>query len=110
MRAFTSVVRRKGEQKIPKIVREYTPDHPVARMIASGDCWVNAWVVQMTTPWAIIAKRTGINEKRLREFEGGAEPSPIEIETLAVLWYVTPQGLTESIRNDQRRERAHSDQ
>jgi hypothetical protein len=91
------VSRRKGELPIVKTVRDYTPGHPVAKMIATGDFWVNAWIVQMTTPWTIIAKRTGIKERRLRAFEAGSVPSPAEIDGLAALWHVPPEGLRQSI-------------
>lgn len=53
--------------------------------------------MQMTTPHAVIVRRTGIAEARLWEFAMGAEPTADEIEVLAALWYVKPDGLAESI-------------
>lgn len=89
--------RRKGERPIPKIVRPYTPDHAVARSIASGDGWFNAWVGQMRTPYVVLTKKTGIAEARLFELSAGQPPTLAEIEALAKLWLVPPEGLIASI-------------
>jgi hypothetical protein len=94
---MTTIVYRKGERPIAKEVRAYTPDHPVAKWIADGDHWMVAWVGQMCTPWATITKKTGITRERIGELDDGADPTPEEIEKLAALWWVTPEGLRRSI-------------
>lgn len=91
------MVYRKGERPIEKQIRAYTPDHPVARWIADGDHWLTAWVGQSTTSWATIIRKTKITEARLLEFQWGSEPTDDEIEKLATLWFVTPEGLRRSI-------------
>lgn len=85
-----------------KTVRPYGADHPVAGAIESGSRWFDAWVMQRVTPYAVITRRTGISESRLFEFARGAEPTRAEIEALAALWYVTPDGLAESIEHSVR--------
>lgn len=107
----TDIVYRKGERPIEKKVVDYSPDHPVASAIADGDHWMDAWLGQMCTPRAEIKRKTGITEDRIEALTyDDVMPTPTEIEALANLWYVTPEGLMESICNGQRRERAHPDQ
>ncbi|QUM70833.1 hypothetical protein [Sphingopyxis granuli] len=91
------MVYRKGERRLAKGVRSYSPDHPVARWIAEGDRWLTAWVGQMNTPWPAITRKTGIARARIEELNQGGEPTDDEIEKLAALWFVTPEGLRRSI-------------
>jgi hypothetical protein len=95
-------VRRKGERKIVKTVEPYGADHSVARAIGRGSRWFDAWVMQRVTPYAVIARRTGIAESRMVDFARGAVPTRAEIEALAMFWYVTPDGLAESIEQSRR--------
>lgn len=88
---------RKDERRIVKQVRPYNSDHPVALSIRSGSRWFNAWVAQMATPYPKLTKRTGIPGERLLALSHGAEPSPAEVEALAAAWFVTPEGLSQSI-------------
>lgn len=91
------MVYRKGERPVVKEVAPYTPEHPVARWIADGDSWVMAWVGQMTTPWPVISRKTGIPMERIEELDDGEEPTDEEVEKLAALWWTTPTGLRKSI-------------
>lgn len=100
--------RRKGERRIVKEVRPYTADHPVAGSIRRGSYWFDAWVTEMTTSYPVLTKRTNISHERLMEMSHGAEASADEVALLAAAWYVTPEGLMESIRDGQRRRRAHN--
>ena len=93
----TDMVYRKGERAVAKEIRAYTSDHPVAKWIADGDHWLTAWVGQMCTPWQTITKKTGIARERIDELNDDAEPTPDELELLAKLWWVTPEGLRRSI-------------
>src|SRR5690606_1540696 len=95
--------RRKGERPIYKKVRAYAPDHPVARRIAEGDHWLNAWIGQMATPWPTLTRKARIPLERLRQFERGADPTQEEIQALATLWLVPLEGLWESIEKSRRR-------
>lgn len=104
------MVHRKGERRLVKEVRPYAPDHPVAESIRRGSKWFDAWVGQMTTSYPVLTKRTKIASERLTQLSHGAEPTMVEVELLAAVWYVTPEGLMESKRDGQRRERAHPDQ
>lgn len=88
---------RKGFPRIAKAVRPFTPDHPVAGSITRGSRWFDAWTAQMTTPYVQIAKKTGIAADRLIVFSRGGFPDAAEIEALAALWHVTPEGLRASI-------------
>ncbi len=91
--------RRKGERPIPKTVRPYDADHPVRRWIADGDGdgWFDAWVGQMCTPYAVLTKKTGIAQERLFELSFGEPPTLAEIDALAKVWLVPPEGLIASI-------------
>lgn len=91
------MVYRKGEQRLVKEVRPYTADHPVAESIQRGSKWFDAWVGQMTTSYPVLTKRTKIASERLMELSHGAEPTTVEIELLAAVWFVTPEGLQNSI-------------
>ncbi|MBU0823812.1 MAG: hypothetical protein KKA44_07930 [Alphaproteobacteria bacterium] len=51
----------------------------------------------MCTPWQTITKKTGIARERIDELNDDAEPTPDELELLAELWWVTPEGLRRSI-------------
>lgn len=89
--------RRKGERPIPKVVRPYDADHPVRQWIADGDGWFDAWVGQMCTPYAVLTRKTGIASDRLFELSFGDAPTLAEIEALAQVWLVPPEGLIASI-------------
>lgn len=88
---------RKGERRIVKEVRPYSEDHPVAVSIRSGSQWFNAWVAQMTTSYPVLTKRTKIAGDRLIQLSHGAEPLAAEVELLAAAWFVTTDGLRQSI-------------
>ena len=91
------MVYRKGERPIEKQVVDYSQDHPVARGIADGDHWMDAWLGQMCTPWETITRKTGISRARIEELNDDAEPTSDETDKLAALWWVTPEGLRKSI-------------
>lgn len=95
--------RRKGERPIPKVERAYTPDHPVARRIAAGEVWLAAWVGQMVTPWARLTQKTRISSERLFQLDRGADPTNGEIDALAAVWLVPPEGLRASIEESRTR-------
>jgi len=91
------MVYRKGERPVEKQVVDYSSAHPVASGIADGDHWMDAWLGQMCTPWETITRKTGISRARIEELNDDAEPTADEIEKLATLWWVTPEGLRTSI-------------
>ena len=93
------MVYRKGERPLAKEVREYDSEHPVWRMVRDGDSWIEAWVAQMCTPWEVISRKTKIAMDRLEELCGGEEPTEAEMAALAELWWVTPEGLKQSIED-----------
>ena len=93
------MVYRKGERPVEKRVVDYSPDHPVASGIEDGDHWLDAWLGQMCTPWETITRKTGILRERIEELNDDAEPTQDEIEKLAALWWVTPEGLRRSIED-----------
>ena len=87
----------KGERRIVKGVRPYAEDPPVAVSIRSVSRWFGAWVAQTTTSYPVLTKRTKITGERLTQFSHRAEPSPAEVELLAAVGFVTPEGLRHSI-------------
>lgn len=88
---------RKGFPRLVKPVVPFTPDHPVSNSISRGSQWFSAWVMQMTTPYEKIRRKTGIPTERLAQFSRDAEPNDQEVDALAALWFVTPDGLRQSI-------------
>lgn len=93
------MVYRNGERRTEKHVRAYTPEHPVARLIAEGDGWLLAWVCQMCTPWETVSRKTSIAVERIGELNRGEEPTAEEVERLSLLWWTTPAGLRKSIED-----------
>lgn len=92
------MVYRKGERPISKQVVDYTSDHPVSSGIADGDNWMDAWLGQMCTPWAEITRTTGISQDRIEALTYDDDvPTDEEVEALARIWWVTPDGLRRSI-------------
>ncbi len=91
------MVYRKGERPVVKVIRPYDARHPVAKRIAEGDHWLDAWLGQMSTPWEKIARKTGITRARIEELNDDAEPTGEELDKLAALWRTTPEGLRKAI-------------
>ncbi len=94
--------RRKGEQPVPREVRDFTPDMAVARTIREGDPWFYAWNAQETTGGDRLRKRTGIPTARLKEIESGGPITRVELEALAKAWWITPEGLLASMPHPER--------
>lgn len=90
-------MRRKGERPVPHWHVPWSPAHPVARAIATGSNWFDAWSMQLCTPLAVIGKRTGIPPARCRELSHGAAPTAAELAALAVLWRVSEADVAASI-------------
>jgi hypothetical protein len=89
--------RRKGFPRLVKETGPFTDDHPVARSIGRGSRWFDAWVAQRGTPYAALARKSGVAIARLFELSHGAAPTDAEIAALASPWRVTAEGLRESI-------------
>jgi hypothetical protein len=94
--------RRKGEQQVPRHVREFTPEMAVARTIREGDAWFYAWNAQETTGGDRLRKRTGIPAGRLKEIASGGPITRAELEALAKAWWITPEGLLASMPDPER--------
>lgn len=89
--------RRKGEQPVPREVRDFTPDMPVARMIREGDAWFDAWNAQEATGGDRLRKRSRIPAERLAEIATGSTITGAELQALAKAWWITPEGLLASM-------------
>lgn len=89
--------RRKGFPRLVKATVSFTGDHPVAGAIRRGSRWFDAWVAQMGTPYAPLAKKSGIAAARLFELSHGAAPAAEEIAALVPVWRATPEDLQASI-------------
>ena len=79
-------MRRKFETRLRKQWPPWGDGHPVARSMASGSSWFDAWVGQAATTWPLIERKTGITAARMFELHRGAEPSSDELTKLAGLW------------------------
>ena len=91
------MVYRKGEQPVPYPLDRWSPRHPVARMIATGTRWFDAWASQKTTGYAGLEKLTGIPSRRLRTLSEGGPVSSAEVDGLARAWGVSAEDLIESM-------------
>lgn len=89
------VIPTSAQPDASKIERIYTAD---TRRIAGGDPWLTAWVGQMVTPWARLTKKARIPAERLFQLDRGADPTEAEIDALAAVWLVPPEGLRTSIQ------------
>lgn len=89
--------RRKGEQRLPKMLVQWSDHHPVAQAIGSGDYWFDAWVNQQCTPLGRLAGITGIPILRLLAIARKDAVTQTEIEALARAWCVSASDLLKSI-------------
>jgi len=87
------MMRRKGERPVPKRLVVLTPDSPVRRSIAEGDHWFDAWVAGASTPWARLARDTGVPIRRFIAISGGDHLSRTELDALARAWSVSSTDL-----------------
>lgn len=94
--------RRKGEQPVPKQIVGWSDDHPVAGSMRRGSKWFDAWIGQMTTPYLRLSRRTKIPVERIQEIDSGSPITRVELEALAQAWWITPEGLLQSMPNPQR--------
>lgn len=90
------MTRRKGERSVQRPLQRWTPEHPVARMIATGDRWFAAWTAQMATPYVRLSKVTGIPLPRLDTISRGDVISRAELDALARAWCVSSADLMAS--------------
>ncbi|SMF70465.1 hypothetical protein [Allosphingosinicella indica] len=90
-------MRRKGERLRPILLDTYGPEHGVARAIRDGDRWFGAWQRQKATPYAMLAKRTGIPLARISALDAGDRISRAELDALAIAWSVSTGDLIASI-------------
>jgi len=90
-------MRRKGERPVPKRLAVLAPDSPVRRLMAEGDHWFDAWVAEASTPWARLARDTGIPIRRFIAISGGGHLSRTELEALARAWSVSSTDLISTL-------------
>jgi transcriptional regulator with XRE-family HTH domain len=79
-------MRRKGERPVVTSWPPYGLGHPVARMIAQGDRWLQAWTMQSCVPYERLAKRTGLSMERIFAIEQGSTLTLAEMQALADAW------------------------
>jgi hypothetical protein len=91
------MTRRKGERPVPKRLVVLTPDSPVRRSIAEGDHWFDAWVAEASTPWARLARDTGIPMRRFVAIRDGDRMSRTELDALARAWSVSSGDLLSTL-------------
>jgi hypothetical protein len=85
--------RRKGEKPGLKPLATVSAGHPVLRMIADGDGWFQAWMMQECTPLPMLAKITGIQPSRLASLSNGGPVLRAEVDALARAWSVSSAAL-----------------
>ena len=77
--------------------RPYDETHPVARSIANGSRWFDAWHAQYGRSYDQLAKQSGIVVQRLHGLSGGQPVSCDEIIALASVWGVQREDVIASI-------------
>ncbi len=91
------MTRRKGERALPVYLDHWNEAHPVARSVASGMWWFDAWIAQKTTPLDQLARTTGIPRRRLETICQRDRVWLAEIDALARAWSVSAADLRASI-------------
>lgn len=91
--------RRKFERPILKELEVWSAKHPVARSIASGSHWFEAWLGQKCTPYQVIARKAGISPERSYAIGRNAPITLAEVKALAALWHIEPDDLIASMSN-----------
>lgn len=90
-------MRRKGERPIPISLDHWHRKHPVARTIATGSHWFEAWLMQNNTPLIRLEVLTGIPKRRFIAIQLGDDVSRAEIDALARAWSISSNDLIASI-------------
>jgi hypothetical protein len=90
-------MRHKGQRAIPITLDQWSSSHPVAADIRDGTHWFHAWLAQKCTPYARLAKLTGIPPRRFDAILRGDLVSRAEIDALARAWSVSTNDLIKSI-------------
>ncbi len=95
--AWDAVVRRKGERPLPVYLDTWSDMQPVARAIATGSWWFDAWVAQKATPYDALSRLTGIPQKRLATISARDRVSLAELDALARAWSISAADLRASV-------------
>lgn len=92
-------MRRKGERPLPTRLVRITAASPVVIAIAEGTNWFDAWTSEACTPWARLARTTGIPATRFTALKNGDRISRSEIDALARAWSVSSADLIGTLPN-----------
>jgi hypothetical protein len=65
--------------------------------MATGDPWFFAWTFQSATPFARLARESGISAERINALDRGSQVTRGEIEGLAKAWRVEPADILTSL-------------
>lgn len=90
-------MRRTGEKKLTRIWPEWGPKHPVARNIATGNRWLDAWIGEAATPWEKMSRASGVPMGRIRAISGGDRLTRAELNAFAAAWNVDSQQVEASL-------------
>lgn len=90
-------MRRKGEQKLPKMLERWDPGGHIAQSIETGTHWLDAWLMQNGTPYVRLSALTGIPIQRFPAITRGDAVSRAEIDALARAWSISAGDLIASI-------------
>ncbi len=90
---------RKHAPKLPRdfLYRPYDETHPVARAIATGSSWFEAWCFQYSLTWPRLKRMTGISADRAAQLARGAPITPAELVDLAKACGVQPSDIIASL-------------
>ena len=90
-------MRRKGERPVAKLLDSWSATHPVARAMATGSTWFQAWAEQKGTPLARLTRHTGMSQARLLAIDSGDRISRAELDALSIAWSVSAADLVASL-------------
>jgi len=93
------MIMRRSRPHIPRdyLYGPYSPRHPVALAIATGDRWFYAWAFQYALNGPRLKKETGITSARANELHHGAPVTQAEVEALAKACGVQPSDIIASL-------------
>lgn len=94
---------RRNRPHIPRdfLYRPFDEAHPVARAMATGSRWFDAWCFQYSLNGPRLRKLTGIGLERAMELSRGAPIAAAELDALAKACGVQPADIIASFPDPQ---------
>lgn len=79
-------MRRVADHRPARAWPDWGPQHPVARTIATGNHWLDAWTAETSTPWDRLERTSGVSVGRLMAMASGGRLTRAELDKPAAAW------------------------